>query len=172
MVAEIIAGITLCNSAYKAIKECIGNAKDVSQIAGHLDNLIDGKRQIDEAVKPTNRIASKWGRMMGAKGIDSEGSMSLGSIAQEKINQKLAEEELEQVKTMIRKRFGYGIWDEIMMEREERLEKHKTAKQKAKEENQKKMDKYYEIAKNVLITTLVIIGMVITFMFYTKQWTL
>lgn len=172
MVAEIIAGITLCNSAYKAIKECIGNVKDVSQIAGHLDNLIDGKRQIDEAVKPTNRIASKWGRMMGAKGIDSEGSMSLGSIAQEKINQKLAEEELEQVKTMIRKRFGYGIWDEIMMEREERLEKHKTAKQKAKEENQKKMDKYYEIAKNVLITTLVIIGMVITFMFYTKQWTL
>jgi len=31
---------------------------------------------------------------------------------------------------------------------------------------------YYEIAKSVLITTLVIIGMVITFMFYTKQWTL
>ena len=46
MVAEIIAGITLCNSAYKAIKECIGNAKDVSQIAGHLDQLIDGKKQI------------------------------------------------------------------------------------------------------------------------------
>ena len=71
---------------------------------------------------------------------------------------------------MIRKRFGYGIWDEIMMEREERLKKHKTATQKTKEKNRKKMDKYYEIAKNVLITTLVIIGMGITFMFYTKQW--
>ena len=61
MVAEIIAGITLCNSAYKAIKDCIGNAKDVGQIAGHLDNLIEGKKQIDEAVKPTSIIASKWG---------------------------------------------------------------------------------------------------------------
>ena len=172
MVAEIIAGITLCNSAYKAIKECIGNAKDVSQLAGHLDNLIEGKKQIDEAVKPTNRIASKWGRMMGAKGIDSEGSMSLGSIAQEKINQKLAEEELEQVKSMIRRRFGYGIWDEIIMERDDRIEKAKTANQRAKEARNKKIDGYFEMAKNSLIIVGVIIGMIIIWMFYTKQWTL
>ena len=172
MVAEIIAGITLCNSAYKAIKECIGNAKDVSQIAGHLDNLIEGKKQIDEAVKPTNRIASKWGRMMGAKGIDSEGSMSLGSIAQEKINQKLAEEELEQVKSMIRRRFGYGIWDEIIMERDDRIEKAKTKAQRAKEARNKKIDGYFEMTKNSLIIVGVIIGMIIIWMFYTEKWTL
>ena len=172
MVAEIIAGITLCNSAYKAIKECIGNAKDVSQIAGHLDNLIDGKKQIDEAVKPTNRMAGKWGKMMGAKGIDSEGSMSLGSIAQEKINQKLAEEELEQVKSMIRRRFGYGIWDEIIMERDDRIEKAKTKAQRAKEARNKKIDGYFEMTKNSLIIVGVIIGMIIIWMFYTKQWTL
>ncbi len=89
--------------------------------------------------------------MMGAKGIDSEGSMSLGSIAQEKINQKLAEEELEQVKSMIRRRFGYGIWDEIIMERDDRIEKAKTANQRAKEARNKKIDGYFEMAKNSLI---------------------
>jgi hypothetical protein len=172
MVAEIIAGITLCNSAYKAIKECIGNAKDVSQIAGHLDQLIDGKKQIDEAVKPTNRMAGKWGKMMGAKGIDSEGSMSLGSIAQEKINQKLAEEELDQVKKMIRQRFGYGIWDEIMIEREDRLEKHKTATQKAKEENAKKWDNIANITLQVLGAIAGIVGLGIFFMFWSGKWEL
>ena len=55
MVAEIIAGITLVNGAYKAIKECINNVNDVSQIAGHLDQLIDGKKKVDQAAKPTNR---------------------------------------------------------------------------------------------------------------------
>ena len=47
MVAEIIAGITLVNGAYKAIKECINNVNDVSQIAGHLDQLIDGKKIVN-----------------------------------------------------------------------------------------------------------------------------
>ena len=170
MVAEIIAGITLCNSAYKAIKDCIGNVKDVSQIAGHLDNLIDGKKQIDEAVKPSSIIASKWSRMMGSKGIENVGSLSLGSIAQEKINQKLAEEELRKVRSMVNHRFGLGTWEDIIMERDERIKKSRTAAQKQRLQNQEKIEYWFEITKNTGILIAVIIGMGIVWMFYTNQW--
>ena len=69
MVAEIIAGITLCNSAYKAIKESISNCKEVGQIAGHIDNLIDGKSQIDKGLDgvPTSAVGQKWQSFLGKK---------------------------------------------------------------------------------------------------------
>ena len=172
MVAEIIAGITLCNSAFKAIKEGINNCKEVSQLAGSIDQLIDGKAQVDNAAKPSSRIASKWGRMMGAKGIDNEGSLSIGSIAQEKINQKLADEELKKVRFMVNRRFGLGTWEDIMMERQERLEKAKTRQQKEREKKKEQIDKWFEYTKNGIITVLVVLGMFIMFMFYTEKWTL
>ena len=51
MVAEILAGISLCNSAYKTIKESINNCKEVGQLAGSIDQLIEGKQQLDNAIK-------------------------------------------------------------------------------------------------------------------------
>ena len=172
MVAEIIAGITLVNGAYKAIKECINNVNDVSQIAGHLDQLIDGKKKVDQAAKPTNRIAGKWASMMGSKGIDNDGSLSIGSIAQEKINQKLAEEEIQQVRRMINRRFGMETWDEIMMERDDRIEKSKTATQKAKEENAKKWDKIADVTLQVMGVIAGIVGLGVFFMFWSGKWEL
>jgi hypothetical protein len=172
MVAEIIAGIALCNSAYKAIKEGINNCKEVGQLAGSIDQLVEGKEQVDRAAKPTNMVASRWGAMMGKKGIDNEGSLSVGSIVQEKINQKLADEELKKVRFMVNRRFGLGTWEDIMMERQERLEKAKTRQQKEREKRKEQVDKWFEYAKNGIITILVVLGMFITFMFYTGRWTL
>ena len=172
MVAEIIAGITLVNGAYKAIKECINNVNDVSQLANHLDQLIDGKKKVDQAAKPTNRIAGKWASMMGSKGIDNEGSLSIGSIAQEKINQRLAQEELDQVRRMINRRFGMGTWDEIMMERGDRIEKSKTEAQKAKEKSDAKWDKIADVTLQVMGSILGIIGIGVFFMFWSGKWEL
>ena len=172
MVAEIIAGITLCNSAYKAIKEGINNCKEVSQLAGSIDQLVEGKEQVDKAAKPTSMVASRWGAMMGKKGIDNKGSLSVGSILQEKINQKLADEELAKVRFMVNRRFGLGTWEDIMMERDERIEKAKTRKQKERERQKEKMEHWLDIAKNSMIMVLVLLGMFIVFMFYTDKWVL
>ena len=172
MVAEIIAGITLVNGAYKAIKECINNVNDVSQLANHLDQLIDGKKKVDQAAKPTNRIAGKWASMMGSKGIDNEGSLSIGSIAQQKINQILSQDELDQVRRMINRRFGMGTWDEIMMERDDRIEKSKTEAQKAKEKSDAKWDKIADVTLQVMGSILGIIGIGVFFMFWSGKWEL
>ena len=146
--------------------------KDVGLIAGHIDQLVEGKEQIDAAAKPTSVMASKWSRMMGAKGVDNEGSLSIGSIAQEKINQKLAEEELRKVRSMVNRRFGPDTWDEILMERDERMKKTKTAAQKQKARMAESIDKWFERAKNALILVGTLIGMFVIWMFYTQQWTL
>ena len=172
MVAEVIAGISMVHTAYKAIKTQIDMCKDVGLIAGHIDQLVEGKEQVDKAAKPTSMVASRWGAMMGKKGIDNQGSLSVGSIVQEKINQKLADEELKKVRFMVNRRFGLGTWEDIMMERQERLEKAKTRQQKEREKRKEQVDKWFEYTKNGIITILVVLGMFITFMFYTEKWTL
>jgi hypothetical protein len=108
--------------------------------------------------------------MMGSKGIENVGSLSLGSIAQEKINQKLAEEELRKVRSMVNRRFGLGTWEDIIMERDERIKKSRTAAQKQRLQNQEKIEYWFEITKNTGILIAVIIGMGIVWMFYTNQW--
>ena len=46
MIAETLAGIALVKSAVDGIKSAIGTAKDVGEIAGHIDNLLTGETQI------------------------------------------------------------------------------------------------------------------------------
>ena len=42
MVAEVLAGIALVSSAVKGIKSTIDTAKDIKDIAGSIDQLLDG----------------------------------------------------------------------------------------------------------------------------------
>ena len=51
MVAEILAGLALVNSAVKGIKSAIGTAKDVSQIADQIDDLFKGKEEVKQKVE-------------------------------------------------------------------------------------------------------------------------
>ena len=46
MIAETLAGIALVKSAVDGIKSAIGTANDVGEIAGHIDNLLTGEKQL------------------------------------------------------------------------------------------------------------------------------
>ena len=63
-------------------------------------------------------------------------------------------------------------WDEIMMERDDRIEKSKTATQKAKEENAKKWDKIADITLQVMGVIAGIVGLGVFFMFWSGKWEL
>ena len=167
---DVLTGFLLVHSAYKAIKTQIDMCKDVGSIAGHIDNMIDGKKDVDAAVKPTSIVSSKWSAMFASKGLENDDANSLGSIAQQKINQKLAEEELRKVRFMVNRRFGLGTWEDIIMERDERIKKSRTAAQKQRLKNQEKIEKWFEIIKNTGILIAVIIGMGIVWMLYTNRW--
>jgi hypothetical protein len=63
-----------------------------------------------------------------------------------------------------------GTWEDIIMERDERIKKSRTAAQKQRLQNQEKIEYWFEITKNTGILIAVIIGMGIVWMFYTNQW--
>jgi hypothetical protein len=48
MIAETLAGIALVKSAVDGIKGAINTANDISDIAGHIDNLFVGEKQVQQ----------------------------------------------------------------------------------------------------------------------------
>ena len=108
MFAETLAGIALVKSAVDGIKGAIGTAKDVGEIADFLDQLFVGEQQIQ---KKKNKKASD--------------PFSVGSVARETIDAKLAAEHRQEIATLIDFRFGHGTWQSIINERAKRLQEHK-----------------------------------------------
>ena len=84
MIAETLAGIALVKSAVDGIKSAIGTAKDVGEIAGHIDNLLTGEKQVQE------QRARKSGVSLGDQ-------FGIKSVAQEVIDARLAQESLNEM---------------------------------------------------------------------------
>ena len=108
MFAETLAGIALVKSAVDGIKCAIGTARDVGEIADFLDQLFVGEQQIQ---KKKNKKASD--------------PFSVGSVARETIDAKLAAEHRQEIATLVDLRFGHGTWQSIINERAKRLQEHK-----------------------------------------------
>ena len=158
VVAETLAGLALVNSAVKGIKNVINTCQDVSQIADQIDSVITGTKQVHDKSHP---IATKWDNFIGKKLGSSADKFSLGAIAKETIEEKLAEEQLDLVRRMINKRFGPDTWMEIVEEREIRIEKHNKEKKKEIEKKQEANEKFYKILETIagfIFLILVVIG--------------
>ena len=107
MFAEPFAGIALVKSAVDGIKGAIGTARDISEIADDIDKLFTGEQQIQNK-----------------KQKQSSDPFSVGSVARETIDAKLAAEHRQEIATLIDFRFGHGTWQSIITERAKRLREH------------------------------------------------
>jgi len=117
-VAEILAGIALVKSSVEFIKSNIQTCQDISEIGGHIDNLLRGKQDLDKKVND---------RKMGVKE-----QFDTAHIAQETIDAKLAAEKLQEIATLVNLRFGPGTWAGILEERAKRIKEHKEAQRQAR----------------------------------------
>ena len=104
MIAETLAGIALVKSAVDGIKSAIGTAKDISEIAGHIDNLFEGEKQVQQ----------KRAKKSGTGLTDQFG---IQNVAQEMIDAKIAQEKMQEIATMVNLRFGHDTWRSIVDER-------------------------------------------------------
>ena len=104
MFAETLAGIALVKSAVDGIKSAIGTARDISEIADDIDKLFTGEQQIQKKKQKRSR-----------------NPFTVGSVARETIEAKLAAEHRQQIATLIDLRFGHGTWQLIINERANRL---------------------------------------------------
>lgn len=139
MIAETLAGIALVKSAVDGIKGAIGTAKDISEIAGHIDNLFEGEKQVQQ----------KRAKKSGTGLTDQFG---IQNVAQEMIDAKLAQEKIAEMRQLVDLRFGPGTWKSIVDERAKRIQEAKEAAAKAKREAQLAHE---EMIDNIKMTGLV-----------------
>ena len=143
-ISTALAGFALFKSAVDGIKSVIGTANDVSEIAGYIDNLFEGEKQVQQ--KRNKRSGVGVGDQFG-----------VGNVAREIIDAKLAAEQMQEIASMVDMRFGPGTWKSIVDERARRIQE---AREQAAAARREKLKKAQEMEENIK-TALLVIGVVI-----------
>ena len=151
MIAETLAGIALVKSAVDGIKSTINTANDIGEIAKYVDNLLEGEKQVQQ------QRARKSGLGLGDQ-------LGIESVAQEVIDARIAQEKINEMRTLVDMRFGPGTWQSIVDLRNKRIKELKEAKAKARREairRQKEMMENIKLAAGVGMVMALGIGLLI-----------
>jgi Fe2+ transport system protein B len=151
MIAETLAGIALVKSAVDGIKSTINTANDIGEIAKYVDNLLEGEKQVQQ------QRARKSGLGLGDQ-------LGIESVAQEVIDARIAQEKINEMRTLVDMRFGPGTWQSIVDLRNKRIKELKEAKAKARREairRQKEMMENIKLAAGVGMIMALGIGLLI-----------
>lgn len=140
MIAETMAGIALVKGAVDGIKSIIGTANDVGEIAGYIDKLFEGEKQVQQ-------IRNK------KSGVNNFGD--IGGVASEVIDARLAAEKLQEVATMVDMRFGHGTWKSIVDERARRIQEQKAKEAELRRAQFKKAQEFEDMIQGILIAVTV-----------------
>ena len=138
-VAEILTCIALVKKSAEIISKGIGAAKDIGGLAGEIDNLFEGQKQLVQQEKQTKATG--------------------GSATQIVIDQRLAAEAISDCRELIIGRFGFDAWQDIIaLQREMELaEKHKAAAAvRARAETAETMQDAAVVGGSVFIGILII----------------
>ena len=151
MIAETLAGIALVKSAVDGIKSTINTANDIGDIAKYVDNLLEGEKQVQQ--QRSKKSGSSLGDQFGIE-----------SVAQEVIDARIAQEKIQEMRTLVDMRFGPGTWQSIIDERAKRIREAKEAAEQARREAMKKHEEFVENLKmSVSISAIVaaVVGLLI-----------
>tara|TARA_R110001592_G_scaffold24143_2_gene93671 strand:- start:10375 stop:10851 length:477 start_codon:yes stop_codon:yes gene_type:complete len=149
MIAETLAGIALFKSAVSGIKSVIGTANDIGDIAGFIDNLFEGEKQVQ---KERNKKS----------GVSIGDQFGVKSVATEVINAKLAKEQMQEIATMVDMRFGHGTWRGIVDERAKRIQEAKEAeiaRRRAAAMRHNEMIENAKVGATVFFLVIVVVGL-------------
>lgn len=152
VVAEVLTGIALVKQSVDFIKNNIETVQDIKQIGSQIEDLFTGEEQCQKA------RARKSGVGMGDQ-------FGIKSVAQEVIDAKLAQEQMQKMRVMIDHRFGVGTWQSIVDERAKRIREAREAAEAARKEKIRKQKEFEDALTKGLIAVVVIGLMVGTFGF-------
>ena len=154
-ISAALAGFALFKSAVDGIKSAIGTANDVSDIAGYLDNLFEGEKQVQQ--ERNKKSGMGVGDQFGVK-----------TVAAEIINAKLAQEEMREIATMVDLRFGHGTWKSIVDERARRIQAAKEAEAAARRAQRQKQKEFENTIEQILMVGGVILMALVLFVLMFK----
>lgn len=145
-ISTALAGIALVKSAVDGIKSAIGTANDIGDIAGQIDALFTGQKQVNEARNKKS-------------GVGLTDQFGVESVAREMIDAKLAAEKLQEVATMVNMRFGPNTWKNILEERQKRIQEAKEAAAADRRRKLQASREFEEMMKQiVLVATIIVIS--------------
>ena len=153
-ISTALAGISLVKASVDFIKTHINTAKDIGEIAGQIDALFTGQKQVQQASN-------------NKSGVGLADQFGVQSVAKEMIDAKLAAEQLAEVARMVDFRFGSGTWAAILAERQKRIQEAKEARAKARkieQQRQKDMLENLKFGAIVIGCIVVIIGLFLAVM--------
>tara|TARA_Y100000004_G_scaffold131399_1_gene148275 strand:+ start:155 stop:634 length:480 start_codon:yes stop_codon:yes gene_type:complete len=150
VVAEVLTGISLVKASVDFIKSNINTANDISQIAKQIDDLFKGEKQIQ---KERNRKNSR---------TSISQQFGVESVAQEVIDAKLAQEQIQEISTLVDMRFGHGTWAGIIAERSRRIQKAKEEEKEIRRQRLKRKEELTDTAVmiGVILGSVMIVGAV------------
>ena len=154
-ISAAVAGFALFKSAVDGIKSAIGTANDVSDIAGYLDNLFEGEKQVQQ--ERNKKSGMGVGDQFGIK-----------SVAQEIINAKLAQEQMREIASMVDLRFGHGTWKSIVDERARRIQAAKEAEAAARKAKIQKQKDFENTIQQIVMAGAVILMSLLFFVMMFK----
>ena len=114
-VSTVLTGLALVKQSVDFIKSNIATVQDIGQIAGVINNALDGEKQIQKS-------------RFGDKSLIGQSKDAANAV----IDAKLAQENLEELKILVDNRFGYGTWREIVETRARMIREEREAEQRAK----------------------------------------
>ena len=150
-ISTALAGIALVKQSVDFIKSNISTAQDIGQIAGQIDALFTGQKQVQQA---SNKKS----------GVGLADQFGVQSVAQEMIDARLAAEQIAEVARMVDFRFGHGTWASILAERQKRIQQAKEARaaqRKIERERQQEMFENFKVGAIAVGLVVVIIGLFI-----------
>tara|TARA_R110000796_G_scaffold112392_2_gene223870 strand:- start:171 stop:623 length:453 start_codon:yes stop_codon:yes gene_type:complete len=128
VVGEILTGIALFKQSVDFIKSNINTAKDVSAFANSIDDMLNGRDQVN-------------------KNKNKSDAFSIKNVASATIDAKLLEEELDQMRQLIDNRFGHGTWASIINSRAKMMQEFKEEEKKQRVLKRKQIKERNEIIK-------------------------
>jgi len=140
-----LAGIALVQKSVDFIKSNISTANDIRDIAGAIDGLFQGEKQVQK-------------ERFGNKSLLGQSKDAAHAV----IDAKLAQEKLEEMSILIDNRFGYGTWRAIIAERNKRIQEEKQQIAEAKRRKQKEREKNIEMIKmgSIVIGSIILIVLI------------
>jgi hypothetical protein len=145
-----LAGIALVQKSVDFIKSNIQTANDIKDIAGAIDGLFQGEKQIQKD-------------RFGDKSIIGQTK----DVATSVIDAKLAQESMDEMRQLVDARFGFGTWQEIINERAKRIQEEKEAEKErariARQKRQEIVDNFQTAGIAAAIIGVVILAILIYF---------
>ena len=74
VLGDVVAGIQLVKQSVAFIKDNINTCKDISEIAGSIDELVEGKKQVDKRrnKKDGGSLADQFGKRLASQEAQTE----------------------------------------------------------------------------------------------------